>query len=306
MSQDEVNQQRDVDAGDDIASLPEIRRVQDESGTWYYNVTDVIAALTGTTDASDYWVKMKRRGKSEGFEATLQKIVHFPMRSRKDGKLRSADCADRETLLRLVQSIPSASPKLEKLKLWLAQVGEERLQESEVNAQIEEVRQKYRALGRDEAWIEDRILNLTGRNALTDQWQKRGAVQKLHFGLLTTILHRGAFGMTPDEHREIKRLPKRENPREHMDRVELALSTLTEATATASHIENDSQGIDELKKDVLKAAEAGETARFATEKALGRPVVSSTNFLDAPRRERRKQLPSPDQSSLFEQAEPDQ
>ncbi len=306
MSQDEVNRPRDVDAGDDIANLPEIRRVQDERGTWYYNVTDVIAALTGTTDASDYWVKMKRRGKSEGFEATLRKIVQFPMRSRKDGKLRSADCADRETLLRLVQSIPSASPKLEKLKLWLAQVGEERLQESEVNTQIEEVRQKYRALGRDEAWIEDRILNLTGRNALTDQWHKRGAVQKLHFGLLTTILHRGAFGMTPDEHREIKGLPKRENPREHMDRVELALSTLTEATATASHIEKDSQGIDELEKDVRKAAEAGETARLATEKALGRPVVSSTNFLDAFRRKRRKQLPSPEQSTLFEQVEPDQ
>lgn len=306
MPQDEVSQQGNADVSDDIANLPEIRRIQDASGAWYYNVTDVIAALTGTTDASDYWVKMKRRGKSEGFEATLQKIVQFPMRSRKDGKLRSADCADRETLLRLVQSIPSASPRLEKLKLWLAQVGEERLQESEVNAQIEEVRQKYRALGRDDAWIEDRILNLTGRNALTDQWQKRGAVQKLHFGLLTTILHRGAFGITPEEHREVKGLPKRENPREHMDRVELALSTLTEATATASHIENDSQGIDELKSDVLKAAEAGETARLATEKALGRLVVSSTNFLEAPKRKRRKQLPLPEQSTLFEQAEPDQ
>jgi hypothetical protein len=91
-----------------------------------------------------------------------------------------------------------------------------------------------------------------------------------------------------------------------MDRVELALSALTEATATASHIENDSQGTDELQRDVLKAAEAGETARLATEKTFGRPVVSSTNFLDAPRRKWRKQLPSPEQSSLFEQAEPDQ
>lgn len=87
-----------------------------------------------------------------------------------------------------------------------------------------------------------------------------------------------------------------------MDRVELALSTLTEATATASHVENDSQGIDELKRDVLKAAEAGEAVRLATEKALGRPVVSSTNFLEAPRR---KQLPPPEQPPLFEQAEPD-
>jgi hypothetical protein len=91
-----------------------------------------------------------------------------------------------------------------------------------------------------------------------------------------------------------------------MDRVELALSTLTEATATASHIENDSQGIDELKRDVLKAAEAGEAARLATEKALGRPVVSSANFLEASRRKRGKQLLPGEQSSLFEQVEPDQ
>jgi hypothetical protein len=191
------------------------------------------------------------------------------------------------------------------LKLWLAQVGEERLQDNEINAQIEQVRQEYRTRGRDEAWINDRILNLTGRNALTDQWKKRGAVQTLHFGLLTTILHKGALGVTPSEHRDIKGLPKRENPREHMDRVELALLTLTEATSTSLHIENDSQGIEELKQDAVQAAQAGEIARTATEKALRRPVVSSTNFISKPKREQKKQLSQPKQLPSKQEEEPD-
>lgn len=286
-SSDENNSNKSDTA---IEQLPEIRRFLD-NGIWYYNIVDIIAALTGTPDPSDYWLKMKRRGKSEGFEETLQKIRQFPMKSRKDGKFRRAECADRETLLRLIQSIPSASPNIEKLKLWLAQVGEERLQEQEVNSQIEQVKQKYRKQGRDEAWINDRILNLTGRNALTDQWKRRGAVQTLHFGLLTTILHQGALGVTPDEHRDIKKLPEKENPREHMDRVELALLTLTEATSTSLHIENDSQGIEQLKRDASKAAQVGETARTATEQALSRPVVNESNFLNEASPPKRKYTP---------------
>lgn len=279
---DQGPQEKIAQGTNDLLPLPEIRRIQNDKGTWYYNIVDVIGALTGSIDPSDYWPKMKQRAKTEGFETTLQRIVRFPMKSPKDGKMRQADCADRETLLRIVQSIPSASPRVEELKLWLAQVGEEKLQEGErspISAQIEAVRQKYRKDGRDEEWINDRISNLTGRNALTDQWKLRGAVQSLHFGLLTTILHKGALGISPDEHREIKQLPKRVNPRDHMDRVELALLTLTEATSTAKHIENDSQGIEALKNDARGAARAGEIARQATEEALGRPVVTSTNFL---------------------------
>jgi hypothetical protein len=283
-------------ASGELEQFPEIRRIFDDD-TWYYSITDVIQALTGTPDASDYWLKMKRRGKSEGFEATLEKVCHFPMKSRKDGKLRSTECVDRETLLRLVQSIPSMNQRLEDVKLWLAQVGEERLQSHEITAQIEQVRLEYRARGRDEAWINDRILNLTGRNALTDQWKQRGAVQTLHFGLLTNILHKGALGVTLREHGKVKGLPKKENPREHMDRVELALLTLTEATSTSLHIENDSQGIEALKLDAQQAARAGKVARSATEKALGRPVVSATNFLGESKQGQRKRLSPPKQPS---------
>ena len=106
ISQDKMEFSKQSDT--DFTSLPQIRRIMENDGTWFYNVTDVIAALTDTVDPTDYWVKMKKRGTSEGFEATLKKIVQFPMKSRKDGKLRQTDCADRETLLRLAQSIPSA------------------------------------------------------------------------------------------------------------------------------------------------------------------------------------------------------
>lgn len=303
MSQEEIDQPEHVSG--ELEQLPEIRRILDDD-IWYYSITDVIEALTGSTDPSDYWLKMKKRGKSEGFESTLEKIRRFPMKSRKDGKLRSTECVERESLLRLVQSIPSANQRLEELKLWLAQVGEERLLHDEIHTQIEQVRSEYRARGRDEAWINDRILNLTGRNALTDQWKQRGAVQTLHFGLLTTILHKGALGVTPNEHREIKGLPKRENPREHMDRVELALLTLTEATSTSLHIENDSQGIEALKHDAVQAAQAGEIARTATEQALGRSVVNSTNFLGKPKQEKRTRLLQPKQSPGKQHKEPDE
>ena len=121
MTQD--NQQKPEPAGGELAQLPEIRRIRDND-VWYYSITDVIEALTGSVDASDYWLKMKRRGKSEGFEETLAKIQKYPIKSRKDGKLRSTECADRETLLRLIQSIPSTNQRLEDLKLWLAQVGD--------------------------------------------------------------------------------------------------------------------------------------------------------------------------------------
>ncbi|MGH2510153.1 MAG: phage antirepressor protein [Ktedonobacteraceae bacterium] len=294
------NQQPGVEKeASDLLPLLKIRRIQNNM-IWYYNVVDVIGALTGSTDPSDYWTKMKQRSKTEGFETTLQKVIQFPMKSLKDGKLRQTDCADRETLLRIIQSIPSASPRVEELKLWLAQIGEEKLQEGErdpIFAQIEAVRQKYQKEGRDENWINDRISNLTGRNALTDQWKQRGAVQSLHFGLLTTILHRGALGVSPDEHREIKQLPQRLNPRDHMDRVELALLTLTEATSTAKHIENDSQGIAALTHDAQDAAHAGEIARKATEVALGRPVVTATNFLKTSKK-RQKQLPQPQKEQI--------
>lgn len=151
------------------------------------------------------------------------------------------------------------------------------------------------------------MINLVGRNDLTDQWRKRGAIEHLHFARLTTILHKGALGVTPDEHKQIKGLQKRENPREHMDRVELALLTLAEATSTTKHIENDTQGVVGLERDALETARGSEVVRLITEQSLGRSVVNSQNFLDHPKDKRKKSQLSPpmEQKSLFDQREAD-
>ena len=266
-------------------------------GQSWYSVVDIIEALEIAKDPANYWSTMKRRIKSEGFKETQQEIMQFELKSPKDKRLRKHDYATRQTILRLIQSIPS--PKVEECKIWLAEVGEQRLNQIAIdrqNAKLEEVRQEYRRQGRDERWIEDRILNLTGRNQLTDQWLKRGAVEHLHFAKLTSILHKGALGVTPQEHKEIKQLPKREQVRDHMDQVELALLTLAEATATTKHIENDTQGVKGLERDVRETAKTSEAIRELTEQGLGRPVVNPKNALSYTKRKLIDQ-----QTSLFDE-----
>ena len=179
----------------------------------------------------------------------------------------------------------------------MADVGEQRLQQEEIDrieVELDFAREKYRKDGREDKWIEDRIINLVGRNELTDQWRNRGAVEHLHFAKLTVILHRGALGVTPDQHKQIKELPKRENPRDHMDRVELALLSLAEATATTKHIENDTQGVAGLEQDARQTAQGSEAVRLITEQSLGRSVVNAQNFLSQPKT-KKKHLPFPDQ-----------
>ncbi len=277
-------------------------------GQNWYRVVDVIDALEVSKDPADYWSKIKRRIQSEGFQETRQDMLQFELKSSKDRRLRKHDYASRQTILRLLQSIPS--PKVEEFKIWLAEVGEQRLQQEEIDrieAELELARQKYRKQGMEEKWIEDRILNLVGRNELTDQWRKRGAVEHVHFAKLTVILHKGALGVTPNEHKRIKGLPKRLNPRDHMDRVELALLSLAEATATTKHIENDTQGPENLEKDARETAKGSEAVRLITEQSLGRSVVNPQNFLQTPKggSEKKKSLPTPEreQPSLFDNPE---
>jgi DNA-damage-inducible protein D len=169
-----------------ISDLPsEIRRVwyDDE---WHYSIIDIIRYLTDSTNANDYWTKLKARVKTEGFEETLGQIVQLKLKAR-DGRFRLTDTANRQTVLRLIQSIPS--PKAEPVRLWLAQVGEERFEEIENPEQaIERVRQTYRAKGYDNAWIEERIKNDLIRNELTDEWKDRGAKEGVEFAPCRPLL----------------------------------------------------------------------------------------------------------------------
>lgn len=288
----------------ELSSIPEIRRVWNK-GEWYYSVVDIIAFLTGTANSRIYWGVLKKRLKEEGFDADLQ-IEQLHLQAA-DKRFRSTDTMNRQAVLRLVQSIPS--PKVEPLRRWLAQVGEERLQEIEhPEKAIERVRAKYRAQGRSEEWIEERIKNDVIRNELTDEWQNRGATRETQFAILTNELSEGTFGLTVKAYKEYKILPTRANLRDHMTNIELALTSLSEATAIELHRDRDSQGFPELRQDARDAGQAAGDARKVVEKTLGRSVVSAENFLETKQAgpslgSGKKQNAGPEQPTLFDMNE---
>ncbi|SRR6266849_5965245 len=226
---------------------PNIRRHW-HNNEWFYSIVDIVGFLTDSKDASSYWRTLKRRLiDSEGAQETIDQIQQLKLKSA-DGRFRLTDTASRETILRLIQSIPS--PKAEPFKLWLAQVGEERFEEIEHPEQaIERVRQTYRAKGYDDAWIEERIKNDLIRNELTDEWKGRGAKEGTEFAVLTNTIHEGTFDISIQAHKKYKLLPTKAGLRDHMTPLELALTSLSEATAITLHQDRDSQGFSELKRD---------------------------------------------------------
>jgi DNA-damage-inducible protein D len=260
----------------DLPSVPEIRRVWYKN-EWYYSVLDVITFLTETTNPQSYWSVLKIRMKAEGFDETLH-IEQLRLQAA-DNRFRLTDTMNRQAILRLIQSIPSS--KVEPLRLWLAQVGEERLEEIEhPEAALERVRAMYRAQGHDEAWIEERIKNDLIRNELTDEWQYRGASVGTQFAILTNELSEGTFGYSVQAYKKYKLLPSKANLRDHMSNLELVLCSLSEATAIELHRDRDSQGFPALKKDTVDAGRTAGEARQLVERTLGRSVVTPENFLE--------------------------
>ncbi len=274
-----------------------IRRVWYKE-TWYYSVVDVIAVLTESKNAKRYWSDLKRRVASEGYAQLYAICVQLKMPGQ-DGKGYMTDGADTTTLLRIIQSIPS--PKAEPFKDWLAQVGNERLQEMEnPELAVERWRNDYRQLGYPEDWIEKRIQSILVRNELTQQWDIRGA-EKRHYSILTAEIAKATFGMTPKQHQAFKDLQK-ENLRDHMTPMELVLTMLGEVTTTELHRDRESQGISELQRDAKDGGSVAGRARKDIENQLGTSVISSQNYLGQVRQEGKqadKQLPP----SLFDPPE---
>jgi DNA-damage-inducible protein D len=284
-------------------NMYQIRRVW-HNGEWYYSIIDVIAILSESAEPRKYWDALKRRAKSEGFDETLAQAEQLKLKS-VDGRFRLTDTANRQTLLRIIQSIPS--PKAEPFRLWLAQVGEERFEEIEhPEAALDRVRATYRAKGYDEAWIEERIKNDLIRNELTDEWRDRGAREGTEFAILTNELSKGTFGLTVQAYKQYKVLPARTNLRDHMTPLELALCSLSEATSITLHQDRDSQGFPELKRDAVDAGNTAGQARQLVEKTIGKPVVSRENRLvqleraHERRKEDQKRLPTKVEPSLFD------
>ncbi|PJC30228.1 phage antirepressor protein, partial [Candidatus Roizmanbacteria bacterium CG_4_9_14_0_2_um_filter_39_13] len=211
---------------------------------WWFSVTDVIFALTDSTDPRDYWYRMKIRVKEEGgFEPST--ICRQLKLEASDGKMRETDCADTEGLFRIIQSIPS--PKAEPFKRWLAKVGYERVQEIE-NPELATKRTRllYKLKGYPDDWIEKRMRGIAIREELTDEWQKRGAKEQKDYEILTAEISKATFGITPSEYKKIKGL-RRENLRDHMDDFELIFTMLGERSTTKIHRNEDSRGVQKLK-----------------------------------------------------------
>jgi len=195
----------------------------------------------------------------------------------KDGKMRDTEIADTETLLRIIQSIPS--PKAEPFKRWLAKVGYERLEEIE-NPELATQRSKeiYKQKGYPDDWIEKRMRSISIRDELTDEWQKRGIKEQIEYAILTAEISRATFGLTPSEYKKIKKL-KRENLRDHMTDLELIFSMLGEASTTEITRKTDAKEFIENKKAAKKGGKIAGDARQALEKETGKNVVSNENYL---------------------------
>lgn len=254
----------------------QLRRVW-HKGEWYYSIVDVIAILTDSPAPRQYWSMIKTRAKTEGFDEALVQIEQLRLQSH-DNRFRLTDTANRQTPLRIIQSIPS--PRAEPFRLWLAQVGEERFEEIEnPEAALDRVRETYRAKGYDEDWIEARIRGDLVRNELTDEWRERGARQDTEFAILANVLTEGTFGLTVQAYKTYKLLPTRANLRDHMDPLELALTSLSEATAITFHRARNSRGFPELKRDATDAGTTAGKARRVIEEDIGRSVISPENYL---------------------------
>jgi len=261
---------------DDETADKTIRRVWHED-RWFFSVVDVVGALTGSERPRKYWNDLKRKlAEEEGFTELSAKIGQLKMPSA-DGKLYATDAADAETMLRIIQSIPS--PKAEPIKQWLARVGTERLAEiDDPSLAVERARMEYLQRGYSDDWVEKRLQSIAIREQLTDEWRERGAREDRHFAKLTNVLHEGTFEVKVREHKRIKELTPRHNLRDSMTNLELLLTGLAEETAKTLHQARDSQGLRQLERDTREAGEVGGSARRDIEQRSGQSVVSLENY----------------------------
>ena len=245
----------------------------EETEEWYFSVVDVVSVLTESVDGRKYWNKLKQRLKEEGNETVTN--CHQLKMTAADGKKRMTDVVDTTNLLRLIQSIPS--PKAEPFKMWLAKVGKERIDETiDPELAIDRAIETYQKKGYSEEWIHQRILSIRVRNALTEEWDKRGVQKGIEYAILTDEITKAWSGMTTRKYKNLKGLTK-ENLRDNMSDLELVLNMLAEATTTEI---SKSFNPKTFKENVEVAKQGGNVAgnaRKEIEEKSGRPVITSKN-----------------------------
>ena len=258
----------------------------DEEEQWYFSVVDVVEALTDSNDPKQYIKKMRSR--DEGLNSNWGTICTPLEMIANDGKRRKVQTANVKGLLRIIQSIPS--PKAEPFKLWLSQVGYERLQEIE-NPELAQERMKelYEQKGYPKDWIDKRLRGIAIRQNLTDEWEKRGITEKHDFAILTAEISKATFGMTPSEYKEYKGLTKKnQNLRDHMNDLELIFTMLGERVTTEISEKEEPETFGESKNIARRGGTVAGKAREATEKELGRSVVSNKNYLSVAEKKKLK------------------
>lgn len=242
---------------------------------WYFSVVDVIGFLTDSKNPNRYWTDLKRRSEKESGQSYAFCVrLNLP---RAGGKNYPSDCANTEGVLRIVMSVPS--PKAEPLKLWLAQVGMERIEETE-NPELafDRAREIYKAKGYPDDWIGYREKSILIRKELTEEWKKRGVKESVEYAILTAEISKATFGITPSEHSQLKGLEK-QNLRDQMTNLELIFSALGEEIARTESIKTDAQGFGENRESAIKGGMIAGEARERVELRTGEKVVSPKNFL---------------------------
>ena len=262
--------------GDNSIQLFDSKRIRTqwdaEKEKWYFSVVDIVEVLTGSSDASAYWRKLKQRLKEEGNE-TVTNCHALKMRA-SDGKNRLTDVADQEQMFRLIQSIPS--PKAEPIKRWIAQVASERLDEmQDPELAIERGYEYYRRKGYGEKWIEQRMQGKATRKELTDEW-KRCGVKDSQYATLTDIITKEWSGFTTREYKDYKGL-KKENLRDHMTNLETAINTLAEAFTTELSKKNNPTSFTENRNVAKAGGKVAKQTRDNMEAQLGRSIITRSN-----------------------------
>ncbi|MBU4098215.1 hypothetical protein KJ980_01040 [Patescibacteria group bacterium] len=265
-----------------------IRRFYDEQKeVWYFSVIDIVAALTDQVDfqlARNYWKVLKNRLVKEGSQVVTNcNRLKLPA---EDGKMRETDVADVKIILRLVQSVPSK--KAEPIKLWLAKVGYERMQEmADPEKALNRSREYWQKQGRSEKWIQQRMTGQETRNKLTDYWSENGVKKGDEFAILTNIIHEEWSDLSVKNHKNLKGL-KTQNLRDHMSEEELIFTALAELSTRRIAQTDKTHGLEENKIPAKKGGKIAKDARIALEKKIGKSIITGENFL--PKSKNKKQL----------------
>ena len=263
-----------------------IRSVYDEEkDIWYFSVIDVIAILTESERPRKYWSDLKKKLTNEGYIEVSEKIGQLKMMA-PDGKMRETDAADAETMLRIVQSVPS--PKAEPIKQWLARVGYERMKETVDPAlSIGRARENWQKLGHSEKWIQQRMMGQETRNKLTDYWKDHEITKDEEYAILTNIIHQEWSGLSVKEHKQLKGL-KLQNLRDHMSEAELIFTALAELSTRQVAENMEATGMAENKKAARRGGNVARVAKEKYEEETGKSVVTDENYL--PKKDKKKEI----------------